>query len=162
MKQIFWAMAAVAVFTACNNAEEAKTTNADSSTVVVEPTPVTVDTTTVKDPGNHTAENSLDYEGAYTGTVPCASCEGIETTINLNKDKTFTLNEVYKGGKEGGTFDAKGTYEVNGNIATLKFDGADADRKMAFHVGENQLFMLDANGKIVEGDLAKNYTLTKK
>lgn len=151
-------MSLAAVFTACNSADSSKTTDAiDSTTVAVTPAP---DTAQV--PDMHNAENAIDYHGTYTGTVPCASCEGIETTVNLNADKTFTLKEVYKGGKEAGTFDAKGTYEVKGDIATLKFSGADADRSMAFHVGENQIFMLDADNKRIEGDLAKNYTLTKK
>lgn len=129
--------------------------------MTTDPGTVTVDTTGPV-PDHHTAATALDYEGIYEGTVPCASCEGIEVTLVLNEDNTFTLKEVYKGGKEGGTFNSKGAYTVDGNIAKLQFAGKDADRNMAFHVGENQLFMLDANGKKAEGDLAKNYTLSKK
>ena len=51
---------------------------------------------------------------------------------------------------------------MKGNIATLKFDGKDADRSLKFHVGENQLFMLDADDKRIEGELANNYVLIKK
>lgn len=156
MKQLLLFSATFLVLASCNNNETKEAKNADTTTIVApahEAAPV---------PDMHNAENALDYEGTYSGTVPCASCEGIVTTATLNKDKTFTLKEEYKGGKEPGTFDAKGTYEVKGNIATLKFTGKDADRTLKFHVGENQLFMLDANDKIIEGELAKNYILTKK
>ena len=35
----------------------------------------------------HNAENSLDIAGVYKGVLPCADCEGIETTIVLKDDK---------------------------------------------------------------------------
>lgn len=151
MKKLFLFTLTVACFTACNT-ETTNHNEAENETVTITAPAV---------PDGHSAENALDYEGTYLGTVPCASCEGIVTAVTLNKDKSFLLSEEYKGGKEPGTFDSKGTYEINGNIATLKFTGEDANRVVKFHVGENQLFMLDANDKIVEGDLAKNYILTK-
>ncbi|MDE5451088.1 copper resistance protein NlpE N-terminal domain-containing protein, partial [Elizabethkingia meningoseptica] len=32
---------------------------------------------------SHNAQNSLDWAGTYEGTVPCADCPGIKTTITL-------------------------------------------------------------------------------
>ena len=49
----------------------------------------------------HTAENSLDWHGKYTGTLPCADCSGIETAIQLNKNKTYEINETYLGKAQG-------------------------------------------------------------
>ncbi|MDE0535713.1 copper resistance protein NlpE [Tenacibaculum sp. L6] len=43
----------------------------------------------------HNAKNSLDWAGIYEGTLPCASCPGINTTLKLNADLTFELTEVY-------------------------------------------------------------------
>lgn len=43
----------------------------------------------------HEAKNSLDWEGTYSGILPCASCPGILTDITLNKDQTFVLTQEY-------------------------------------------------------------------
>ena len=66
----------------------------------------------------HNAETSLDYEGTYKGVFPAADCPGIETTLTLNPDKTFTLHSVYI--DRDSSFDEKGTYTLEGNILTLK------------------------------------------
>lgn len=161
MKRLFVAVAITGAFISCNNASTNKTVETkDTTTVVTDHTVTTPADSGVTD--MHHAENAIDYIGTYAGTVPCASCEGIEMNLDLKADKTFTLKETYKGGKEEGKFDSKGTYNVTGNIVALKFDGKDADRNVKFHVGEGQLFMLDADGKKVEGTLANNYILQKK
>ena len=33
------------------------------------------------------SENVLDWDGTYKGVTPCADCEGIETTVTLNRIK---------------------------------------------------------------------------
>ena len=43
----------------------------------------------------HNAENSLDYEGTYYGFLPAADCPGINVTLTLNKDKSFTIINDY-------------------------------------------------------------------
>ena len=43
------------------------------------------------------SETSLDWDGVYVGTTPCANCEGIETELTLGKDKTFVLKTKYIG-----------------------------------------------------------------
>ena len=43
----------------------------------------------------HTAENSLDWAGTYSGLMPCADCEGIQTKLTLKQDKTYVLDEHY-------------------------------------------------------------------
>jgi len=43
------------------------------------------------------SETSLDWDGVYVGTTPCANCEGIETELSLGKDKTFVLKTKYVG-----------------------------------------------------------------
>ena len=44
---------------------------------------------------SHTAENALDWPGRYAGLLPCADCEGIQTQLTLNADKTYVLEEHY-------------------------------------------------------------------
>ena len=33
----------------------------------------------------HTSQNALDWDGIYRGLLPCADCEGIQTTISSKK-----------------------------------------------------------------------------
>jgi hypothetical protein len=43
----------------------------------------------VRPPAGDTSRTSLDWPGTYTGVLPCADCEGIETTITLSVDLTY-------------------------------------------------------------------------
>src|SRR5680860_1196807 len=45
----------------------------------------------------HTSRNSLDWKGIYTGVLPSDDCEGIDTSISLNKDQTYLLKLRYLG-----------------------------------------------------------------
>ena len=35
------------------------------------------------------------------GVLPCADCEGMDTSLILEKDGTFVLNEIYRGSRDG-------------------------------------------------------------
>lgn len=108
----------------------------------------------------HNAANSLDWQGTYTGTIPCADCSGIQTSLTLNDDQTYTLNEVYKDKKDG-NFSSTGkfTWDENGSVITLT---SDSDTPRHFFVAENQLIMLDTEGKRIEGELEAQYHLKKQ
>ena len=112
-------------------------------------------------PDAHTAEVSLDWNGTYEGVLPCASCEGIKTTLTLNNDKTYELNEVYLTNKPGqNTFKAKGKFAFQQPETSLIRLDEQADNRV-FFVGENILEARDTQtGAVIEGDL--NYTLQKK
>ena len=43
----------------------------------------------------HNSRNALTWYGVYTGVIPCADCEGIETSITLMKVNTFSRKLVY-------------------------------------------------------------------
>lgn len=145
---------------ACNNDTTTNKNQENNDSVTITTPPLTENDAIIHD--RHTAHNVTNYEGTYTGTLPCASCEGIATTLVLNKDKTFTLKEKYKGGKESGAFNSKGSYIVNDNVAILKCTSDDTKRIIKYQIEKNKLFMLDADGKKVEGSLAESYVLTKK
>jgi uncharacterized lipoprotein NlpE involved in copper resistance len=107
----------------------------------------------------HNARNSLDYLGTYKGVLPCADCEGIETTIVLNKDETYVKTTNYLG-KEKNTFEELGdfTWMEDGN--TLSLEGVDSE-PVLYKVEEGKLIMLDQNGKKVTGNLSQFYELIK-
>lgn len=103
-----------------------------------------------------TSKNALDWPGEYEGVVPCASCEGIQTHISLRADNSFELKTVYLG-KDERIFKVTGTavWDEQGRNITLA-DGSQ------YLVGENQLIMLDTEGKRITGELAEHYVLKKK
>ena len=111
-------------------------------------------------PDIHTSQNSLDWEGTYTGTQPCASCEGIETALQIHYDLSYELTIIYLGEDEPNTFETEGTFSWNeaGNTITLENE----EVPNQYFVGENYLSKLDMDGNRVTGDLAEHYILSKK
>lgn len=98
-KNLYWMAAAFITLTAvgCTNAKKADVSAAGN------------DTTQVVD--MHTAETSLDYYGVYKGTTPAADCPGIELTLTLKKDRTYTYHWLYIDRKDA-EFDETGTFTV--------------------------------------------------
>lgn len=111
-------------------------------------------------PDMHTSQIALDWNGIYKGTLPCADCEGITTTIQIKEDLTFVSKQTYLG-KNTAPLNLKGTFSWNkaGNTITLR---ADDNTKRSYFVGENTLFHLDNDGRKIIGDLAHKYVLQKQ
>lgn len=106
----------------------------------------------------HTAETSLDYYGEYKGTTPAADCPGIEHTLRLNKDHTFTLQMIYLERKDG-EFNESGTFSVEGNIATLT---TKTGEESYYKIEEGRVVMLKADKQPVTGDLGEHYILKQE
>ncbi len=106
-----------------------------------------------------TSANSLDWEGSYEGTLPCADCEGIATTISLSRDGRFV--KVYRYlGKSEQEYRQEGSFAWNQAGNTIALSGIE-DAPNQYLVGENQLFHLDQAGNRITGELAANYVLKK-
>ena len=104
---------------------------------------------------------SLDWHGTYTGTLPCADCEGIQQVLVLNQDLTYQLSVVYKG-KSAEPHLTKGTFSWNKEGSKITLQGLDKKNQPGiYQVGENRLIQLDINGKRITGDLASRYELNK-
>lgn len=110
---------------------------------------------------SHTAKNSLDYIGIYFGTMPCADCEGIVTTLQLLDDSIYILKTVYLGKNMPAEFISEGTFSWNEAGNTITLSGVQ-DAPSQFFVAENELIQLDRKGKRIKGDLADLYRLKKK
>ncbi|TVP51415.1 MAG: copper resistance protein NlpE [Mongoliibacter sp.] len=111
-------------------------------------------------PDEHNARISLDYEGIYEGVLPCADCEGIETTIEIGPSYSFTKKTIYLGKDNDSIQESSGTYSWNDGGNTITLEGVESPNQ--YFVGENLLFHLDMEGNRITGDLADNYTLRKK
>ena len=126
MKKVIILACSCFLLAACGNS--AKTNNSTSA-----------DSTATQVADIHNAETSLDYEGTYKGVFPAADCPGIETTLTLNPDKTFTLHSVYI--DRDSSFDEKGTY---------------------YKVEENKVRLLNDDKQEITGALAEHYILNKE
>lgn len=106
----------------------------------------------------HNAQNALDWSGIYMGLLPCADCEGIETTIILNNDLTYLKTENYLG--EEGTFEEEGTFiwMNDGLRIALKHQNT----SYYYKVQENSLLALDIDGNEISGEMALMYLLKKQ
>jgi len=143
----------------CGNSKTSEKLNADSL-VKDSLTMDGVKSDSLKMDLGHSSKNALDWDGTYKGIVPCADCEGIETTLVLGKELTYTLKTKYLGKSDAKVFEEKGkfSWDKSGQVITL--DGIkDAPNK--YFVGENKIIQLDMDGKEITGEQADLYILKK-
>ena len=133
-----------------------------------ETTAVTTDTMAVARPDTAAAtiaqsdnsRTSLDWPGTYKGIVPCADCEGIETTVTIGKDSSYSIITKYLGKKDSTATEKKGTFLWDAYGSSILLDGI-TNAPDKYKVGENVLIQLDMNGNDIKGDLALKYRLQK-
>lgn len=107
----------------------------------------------------HVSEGTAVFEGVYTGTLPCADCEGIDTELAVNTDNTFVIRTRYIG-KKATIFGVKGTYSWNSEHTIITLTDV-KDGPNQYLVGENTLTQLDMAGNKITGELAAKYVLKK-
>lgn len=104
-----------------------------------------------------TSQVSMHVLGRYRGTLPCADCSGIETTLQLREDGHYTLTETYLG--RGKPFVSQGQFAWDATGRRITLD--DAANRRVFKVEEGQLRQLDLEGHPITGGLAEAYVLTR-
>lgn len=150
MKKIILSVCLTVLLSGCGKNKEVKNP---------QPAPTEVTSDTVVETQSHTAKNSLDYLGLYKGTLPCADCSGIETTIELAEDFSYVMTTKYIGKSEK-SIEQKGTFAWNPNGSSITLDGG-KKQPGEYFVGENTLRQLDLNGNKIEGKNADLYVLKK-
>ena len=97
-----------------------------------------------------------DWAGTYVGTLPCADCEGIRTSLTIRADQTYTLVSDYLG-REEYRFEEKGQFAwiKEGEVIELRGD----DQRSLYRVGKNTLTMLNSDGETATGPMAEMYYL---
>jgi uncharacterized lipoprotein NlpE involved in copper resistance len=132
------------LMTACNSSSDNIASTDSSYKTVVPKTPVV------------NAEN-------YVGTLPCADCEGIAVSIQLNRDSTFIMNSVYKGSRVDSLnnhFNEMGSWRLH-EPDTLYL--VDANGHLTKYIKtDTALIQLDGDGKLITGPLASMFVLHKK
>ena len=105
------------------------------------------------------AATTENMEGAtYTGVIPCADCEGIAYKLSIKKDNRFRTSSVYIG-KSNRAFTERGTWKMQGDSLLILNESEETPRQ--FKIKNNQLIMLDQQGKEISGSLSQMYTLTQ-
>ena len=102
------------------------------------------------------AQSATQWSGRYYGVLPCASCEGIETTLILQEDGSYRLTETYKQ-RQPFTEKTEGRFTWRKPQEVFQLDKAGGER--LYQIGNGQIWALDADGKQVEGELANLYIL---
>lgn len=111
-------------------------------------------------PDNDTSRIALDWQGAYSGNLPCADCDRIETELTLNDDMTYELISTYLKGLDTHADTLKGEFTWQGNNVKLK-GIPENERSSLFKVEENQVRYLDLDGNVITGDLEYYYIMKK-
>lgn len=167
------AIAAVLVLGGCtakNNVTTTPTTSVTPPTEVVDDQMMDDVTATAQVPATQAAKDAVEWAGTYKGTLPCASCEGIDTEITLKEDGTYVEKTTYittkPGGGEADTDTGTIAWDATGTKVTLTEsddDGdVDDDDQSMYLVAEGQLRALDMSGNVIDGPLAEKYILKKQ
>lgn len=135
---LFLALFSIA-FVSCKNEEKANadTLNSDSLNVTIENTDDEISDSDKDDIVSH-------WSGKYVGTIPCVSCEGIITTLELRNDMSYTASSMFTDrDKKPVDFDGKFNWIEPNKMFEL--DTAGDGRK--FLLVEEGIIPLDRDGK---------------
>ena len=101
------------------------------------------------------------FPGKFAGTLPCASCPGIDTKLELMADGPFKLTETYKG-EAGAPNVVEGTWTVeDGGKRVLLDPNSKSEQDRSYEIVSNdEIRMLGQDGKPVESQ--HNYSLKRE
>ncbi|EMC9359376.1 TPA: envelope stress response activation lipoprotein NlpE [Proteus mirabilis] len=103
---------------------------------------------------------SLDgkiVDQTYNSILPCADCSGIDTTILVNQDGSYVMEQSYQGTSDDNrSFFESGTWSLSKDKLTLTNSYGE---KSYYLPREDKLVMLDIDGNVINSGL--NYTLAK-
>lgn len=148
MKKLLFIPLCFAVLLSCKNDKTSENTEVEQKTEMEQA------------PDMHTSELALDWQGVYSGLLPCADCSGIKTEITLNEDGSYLILRKYLD-KEDKTFEEKGQLQWTEDGGTVVLTNKENGQATLFKVGENHLKQLDLDGNPIEGELAEMYILRK-
>ncbi len=119
-------------------------------------------TDVLKEVDNSPAPEGLDvraFAGSFNGTLPCADCPGIDSTIELKGDGSYAVHDVYQ--ERDARFDTTGTWTVEEAGKRIRLDPNSKDEQDRLYevVSNDELRMLDGDGKAIESGL--DYSLRR-
>lgn len=129
-KKVLTVVAALSLFAlfGCNNRNETQATSSEHATPL------------------------KSMQQSYRGILPCADCEGIETSLFLEASGTWVMNQYYQG--KNTSFATYGQWARTANKLVLTQNNGE---KQYFLPTDDSLVMLDAKGEPIQSSL--NFTL---
>lgn len=155
------ALACFAVFAVAACKPEPAEPAADA-TIAAETAPVAVEVASDESLSSDNAGFDMKgFAGTFSGTLPCASCPGIDTTLVLKPDGTYEITETYQG-ENGAPATMDGTWTVEAGDAQIRLDPnskSEQDRLFAIS-SQQQITQLDVEGKPAASGL--DYSLDRQ
>ena len=113
-------------------------------------------TDVLKEVDNSPAPEGLDvraFAGSFHGTLPCADCPGIDSTIEFKGDGSYAAHDVYR--ERNARFDTTGTWTVEEAGKRIRLDPNSKDEQDRLYalVSNDELRMLDGDGKAIQSGL---------
>lgn len=106
----------------------------------------------------HVANNSLDWQGVYTGILPCTDCNGIQTVLILFKDMTYSMKKIHIG-KSDPNYPSNGKFSWCKNGTTIEIK--DSLNISYFLVAENALVKTSSCMNIFSENTNDSFVLKK-
>lgn len=110
-------------------------------------------------PNNSALDVASIGQGYYRGMIPCASCEGIQTTIIIEELGSYDIINDYLKGQGGFRSRDQGKINLEPEPSVISLINKKEIQYFAVH--PNHLELLDQEKKKVEGELASYYRLQK-
>lgn len=85
-----------------------------------------------------------DYFGTYSGVLPCADCEGIETELTLTSDGRFNISRHYLGVEDDRRFSASGVCELEAKGGFLRCHSDESSGELIYLISNQRLEIADA------------------
>jgi copper homeostasis protein (lipoprotein) len=117
---------------------------------------------TASNTGEQHAQKTLNLSGLYLGFYPCADCQGVRTTLALNKNNTYVYISLYVG-KSDREIVEKGKFTLgeNGNTLVLTPKKGSTTTQQ-YLIEDDMLIKLDEDGNRITKDGADGYILKRK
>ncbi len=111
----------------------------------------------------HNSKNSLDWEGSYSGVLPCDDCVGIDTFLTINRDNTYTVTQRFLDtvNNESDEIREEGIFYWNDEGSSITLESIQGEIS-TFRVGELFLTPLNKNGIEVRPEPGNNFKLLKQ
>ncbi|PAU92653.1 hypothetical protein CK503_15580 [Aliifodinibius salipaludis] len=143
MKKVsFLFLVAFIAITSCNNAE--KQSLKEQSKVTSE----------------QRAQSERSITGVYSGTLPCADCPGIETSLKFKPQNKVEKTTLYLDSNDTEKT-MKGSYKINTDDGLIVVTLSDNKKEFYRMKSDSAIVMLNSDKKEVTGPIADAYVLTK-
>lgn len=107
----------------------------------------------VTDTSEVTKNETPKEDKTYTGVLPCADCSGIDITLVIKPDNTYSLQSVYQGKNDDDPFEITGTWNIESGIPS--------DENATYYVlaeesGNAEYYLIKDEKTLVQLDQEKN------